>query len=39
MVDLIVGRYLRAFVELSRMAVYGAAARSLLAKAVDSALS
>lgn len=31
--------YLRAFVELSRMAVYGAAARSLIEKAVDSALS
>lgn len=31
--------YLRAFVEMSRMAVYGAAARSLIAKAVDSALS
>ncbi|MET7868745.1 Scr1 family TA system antitoxin-like transcriptional regulator [Streptomyces cyaneofuscatus] len=31
--------YLRAFVELSRMAVYGAAARSLIAKALDSALS
>ncbi|MFC9004987.1 Scr1 family TA system antitoxin-like transcriptional regulator [Streptomyces microflavus] len=31
--------YLRAFVELSRMAVYGTAARSLIAKAVNSALS
>ncbi|MEV7252018.1 helix-turn-helix domain-containing protein [Streptomyces cyaneofuscatus] len=30
--------YLRAFVEMSRMAVYGAAARSLIVKAVDSAL-
>ncbi|RLV69314.1 regulatory protein [Streptomyces sp. CBMAI 2042] len=31
--------YLRAFAELSRTAVYGAAARSLIAKALDSALS